>query len=478
MKIIDISIKFIKNKYVIYLFTRYITYVLLFITSLIIAQKLGPLFFGIWGFITLIIQYFNNLNFGIPHSLTAILAINKGKRDYSTLIFNTSLVMCVILSLVVLVSFIIMKYFNIGVDYNISKYYLWIFIIVMLNYYVMLFSNMFRVYDKLWEISLSQSVVPLLTLFSILIFDSEYLIDILVLVTCIGPIISLFFFIKNTPLKLKPFFSIRLAKTIQKRANFLFLYNTSFYFIMISTRVIISSFFSVIEFGYFSFSFTLANAILLLLESISFLILPKMVHKLSKANDNDSYSLLSEIQTVFVTLSHGLIHLAIFFIPFLFIFFEKYLDAINLFRLLALTLVLYTNSFGCSNLLMAKGKERIMGFIAFTILVINVIFVYIISLYTKDINLSIMGTGICYLVYSYILNYSSYRILNIENPIKKIITDTFPSGLFIPYMVSILIILIKGNNFLFIIPFFLYILLSRKRLKFSYVFFKKVILKI
>jgi O-antigen/teichoic acid export membrane protein len=246
---------------------------------------------------------------------------------------------------------------------------------------------------------------------------------------------------------------------------------------MISTRIVISIFFSVTEFGYFSFSFTLANAILLLLESFSFLLLPKMVHKLSKTDDKDSYVILSNIQTVFVTLSHGLIHFAIFCVPFLFVFFEEYYDAINIFRLLALTLVLYTNSFGCSNLLMAKSKEKIMGFIAFTVLVINVILVYLTSLYTKDINLSIIGTAFCYLIYSYTLNYKSYKLLDIRSPIKKTLSDTFPPSLFIPYIISIAIVFLEGSNFLFIIPFCLYIIFNIKRLFFSYNFFKKIIFK-
>lgn len=468
-------IKLLNNKYVMYLSTRYVTYFVLFINSLLIAQKLGPYYFGIWGFITLIIQYFNNLNFGVPQSLTAILAINRDRSRYVNLVFNTTLSMFAFLSIIVGIAFLIMYCFNIGSVYNIAGYFLFIYLIVILNYYVMLFSNMFRIYNKLKEIAISQSAAPILTFITIWIIDSSYLVDALIFITLISPFLSLVLFVYNSPIRLKLTCPFRLMKKIQIRANFLFLYNTSFYFIMISTRIIISIYYSVSEFGFFTFSFTLANAILLLLESFSFLILPTMIHKLSKTDNDSSMKLLTKIQTIFVTLSHWLIHTALLFVPILFFFFDKYEDSSTSFRLLTLTLVLYTNSFGCSNLLIAKNKEKLLGLWAFVILLINITFVYIVTILSKDMLLSISITAVCYFIYSYALNNEAYKILNVERSFKKVFLTAFPLSLLIPYLISFIFVFSDTNNYFYSLPFAIYIFLNKRKLKDTFLFFKEII---
>ena len=65
------------NKIIIYLLSRYGTYGLQFLVSLSIAAKLGPYYLGIYGFINLIVSYFGQINFGIPHSLNVLLVHHK-----------------------------------------------------------------------------------------------------------------------------------------------------------------------------------------------------------------------------------------------------------------------------------------------------------------------------------------------------------------------------------------------------------------
>ena len=79
-------------------------------------------------------------------------------------------------------------------------------------------------------------------------------------------------------------FSLTYQGAILKKGLLLFLYNTCFYFIIISVRTIISGNYEVEEFGLFSFSFTLAHAVMLLLESLMFVIFPKMIGKMTGDN--------------------------------------------------------------------------------------------------------------------------------------------------------------------------------------------------
>lgn len=80
----------LKNKVFVYLFTRYFTYGLQFVMSLIIAVRLGPYYLGIYGIIQLILNYINQINFGIPHSLNVLLVHNKQNlKKQNSLILNS-----------------------------------------------------------------------------------------------------------------------------------------------------------------------------------------------------------------------------------------------------------------------------------------------------------------------------------------------------------------------------------------------------
>ena len=57
-----------KNKNLLFfIFSRYFNYGILFIRGLVLAKFLGPVSFGIWGFLTLILQYFTYSTLGINY---------------------------------------------------------------------------------------------------------------------------------------------------------------------------------------------------------------------------------------------------------------------------------------------------------------------------------------------------------------------------------------------------------------------------
>ena len=93
---------FYKNKIVVFLFVRYTSYVIQFIISLVIAALLGPYYLGIYGFITLILNYCAVINFGIPSSLNVLMVHHKSNDklcgDY---IGNSFFIYC-ILSIILL----------------------------------------------------------------------------------------------------------------------------------------------------------------------------------------------------------------------------------------------------------------------------------------------------------------------------------------------------------------------------------------
>jgi O-antigen/teichoic acid export membrane protein len=383
-KLLKILKTALKNKVILFIFSRYGTYVIHFINSLFIAIYLGPYYLGIWGFITLMISYLNHINFGIVHSVTAIISVHKSKELYVEKIIGTSITMLIALSLLVVVFFISNEVFdfNFGTKYNFSLYAPAVVLIGVLAHFNNLLSGIFRVYGRLFEIAFQQTIFPILISFSIIFFKSSELVWALVAANFFAFLFAFILYAIKSPVTLKPIYIRSLFKTIQIKGWHLFIYNTSFFFIIISTRSFVSGFYSVEEFGYFTFAFTLANVMLLLLQAFSYLITPKILNRFASANNSQNLKLLVKLRDVYVTSSHLLIHIAVLVFPLFIALFPKYSNALEVFKLIALSIVLYTNSFGYSGLLIAKGYEKKLAVIAFSALTINIICARVLISYT------------------------------------------------------------------------------------------------
>ncbi|MCO5291433.1 MAG: hypothetical protein M9959_06830, partial [Chitinophagaceae bacterium] len=290
------------NKIFHFVVTRYFVYIIQFINSLLIAKILGPYYLGIWGFINLVIQYFGQFNMGIPHALNAMIAVRKNDVDYVTKVFNNTVFLTAILGGLILIVYFLFTSTNwvIGRQYNFGAYALAVCMIAILNNFISIFSNLFRVFGHFREISFSQAIFPVLVFLALFLVKEEQLIPTLVGCNIVAFIISIFIFTLASPIRLSFRFDKGILAIIQKRAISLFLYNTSFYLILISTRSFISNKYSVEEFGLFTFSFTIANAILLLFDSISFLLFPKLLNQLANSGDSNSLKVLNKIRNPYI----------------------------------------------------------------------------------------------------------------------------------------------------------------------------------
>ncbi len=454
-----------KNKVFLFIFSRYGTYAITFLNTLFIAAFLGPFYLGIWGFITLVTQYMNHLSFGIADSVTAILSINKGKEFYSQKIIGTAVTMLLVLSLVAIVLFGINDLFdiNIGGKYNFSTYAPLVVFIGILVYFNTLFSQIFRVYGRLFEIAFSQTIFPVCMLLAIIFFRNENLLWALVIANFLSFFVTFILYLVRTPIKIRPIFIFSLFKRIQIKGWHLFVYNASFYFIVISTRSLVSVYYPVEEFGYFTFAFSLANVILLLLQAFAYLIYPKMLNRFAVSNDTQNIQLMSQVRDAYVTTSHLLVHSAILFFPVFLIFFPQYILASEAFKLISLTVVLYTNSFGYSGLLIAKGFEKKLGRLSFSACLINIIVALIlIKLVNVPFTLVILATMISYLIYVLFLGILGRKMLNLNTSINEVLKDMYPLRLIAPFTISLAFILFSVPNGYFIVPVIAFLLLNFK----------------
>ena len=460
--------KIFKNHAFLYIISRYITYGIQFINSIFIAVYLGPFYLGIWGFINLVIQYLSQMNFGIAHSVNTIAAIDKDKEEYVSKIVGNAIVIISVLSFLVGLIFFLNYLFNwnFGEKYNFSTYSLFILIITILTYFNSLLSNVLRIYGRILELALSQSLLPLSTLIVLFLFAKENLLNALIWSYVITTFISSIIYINRMPIKIKINFNRKIWKIIQKKGWHLFIYNTSFYLILISTRSFVSYFYEVKEFGYFTFSFSLATVLVLLLDSFSFLVWPKLLNRLSKLNNSDSIKLILDVRKLYTTTTHSLLHIGIFLFPYFLIVFPTYNQIFTSFSLIALTVVLFTNSFGYQGLIISRGKEKIIGILTFLILILNISICYILVKFLFVLyDHVILATLISYFIYIIFITILGRKTLGLNLNIIKIFNDIFPVKLFIPFVTSFVLVLLKIDYFYYVIPLCIFIVFNLKTLK-------------
>ena len=426
----------LNNKVFNYVFSRYAIYALQFINTLMLAKLLSPYNFGIWSFTQLIIMYFSHIDFGIPSSFNALASIHKKSFKYVTLNFNASITLTAIVSLIVILFFLLNELFafQFGSKYEFDSYLIYVLIIIILAYFNKLFMNLFRVDNRLKEITFFQAGMQITMLFTYLMF-TENLIYYLLLGMILANAVSLLILIYNSPVKIKFNFSRRLLSQIQKSGIFFFIYNASFYFILLTTRSIIGYFYTVEEFGLFNFAFSLANIIELIVSAFVFLIFPKMINRLANADNETATNSINFMQGNYTVLVSLMSYTAIALFPVFIIFFPAYENSVIAFNLIILTKLIYINCFGAPVLLMARKKERKIAAVAFCALVINILATLsIVYFFNVSYYYVILGTGIAYTIYVLIVNKMSFRELNTYNGFFYLLRNTFPLKQSVPLL--------------------------------------------
>lgn len=468
------------NKVVFYLVSRYFTYFIQFVTSLVIAVKLGPYYMGIWGFILLLINYFQQLHFGIANSLNILLVHHKDSRKECDNYIANSLVLVGGLSFLVLLFAV--YYYYVGISsfekYHISDYMTWICAIAILQYFNMIFVNIFRIKNKLLQVAFNQSVIVFLNFSCVFFFTGERLIYCLVAGYLVGNIVCILSaaFDRIIPLPRDVSITKNYLREVLKKGFFLFLYNSCFYFIIISIRTIISYYYPVREFGLFTFSFSLAHAILLLLEAFAFIIFPKIIHKLSSEDLSEVNDTLTQLRRTYISSAHLLVYIALCCFPLLIHFFPKYEDAWQVFNLISLSILMNTNSFGYSTLLIARNKEKYTALVSFIALVVNIVLGCVLVVFLKvSFSYVILSTLVTYLFFSSACIIIGKKLLG-RFPLVDILKESFPVRLWLPYLAALGIAVFARQSWIFI-PLFLYIACNHKDIGVIYGMIKKILVR-
>ena len=468
----------IKNKILIYLFTRYATYGLQFLLSLVIAVRMGPYYLGVYGVVQLILNYFEQINFGIPHSLNVLLVHNKqNKKVQNEYIFN-SLVLFSYLNLFIIIGYIFIRISNFNIDrtYKISPYLPVMVFIAIIMYYNSALTMVIRVRNKVNTLSLIGSIPVILNIIVVWFFREESLVNALVwvnLFSCI--IVLLLFYYEHTIPSFRIHIDFVKQKQILIKGFYLFIYNSCFYFVLIAIRTIVSSNYSVKEFGYFTFSFTIANAVMLLLGAINTIVFPKTIDLMSIGSADDKLHALEKLRVGYITSAHLMIYTAMIFFPIVVLLFPSYKPALGSMNMIALAVLMNTNSYGYTSLLIAQNRERKASCISFLSLVMTIVIGLILAYKINvEFSLVIIAVLIAYLFFSYFSYYEGNKLLFGKSEHKNALLHFFSFRLMIPYAVALIITILNIEVFIFI-PLLVFLLLNFRDLVYLKQFALKMI---
>lgn len=457
----------ISNKVILYLVSRYVIFFIQFLSSIYIAIKLGPYYFGVWGFILLIISYLSYINFGVSNSLNILMVQNKTNEEYEKDFVANSFLLVGFLSVLIVCLAICYSIFDIKLfeKYDIGNYFYIICIIGVLFHFNSLMGTIYRVKNRLFEVAFFQSIIPVLIFFVMFVAEGVDLLPILLGVTLVGHVATLIIFLKNKKISFGGKISSRVSLKLLSKGLYLFIYNICFFLIVLSTRTMVSYFYSIEDFGYFTFSFTLANAILLLLQALAVVIFPKIIDKLHSNKKEAIKNILTSLKVNYITMSYGLMFTALIFFPIFLNFIPKYQETLKVLNLVAISVLLFTNSFGYGSHLMAQNKEKILSMISFFSLVINVgISLILILIFKTSYEYVIIATLISYLFFGFCCTIFSNKLIGRQNTFIQCILDFFPVKLLIPYLTSVVIIAFDFEYLIFL-PLIIFIIFNITELK-------------
>ncbi|WP_142784472.1 lipopolysaccharide biosynthesis protein [Changchengzhania lutea] len=462
----QLVMRFFRSPIIQYIGTRYLTFGIQFINSVLIAKYLGVYYFGIYSFISLINQYLAYTAMAPAYSLNALLSVRKNDKTNSVDLWRNSVLILLLIVGIVTASWITLFIFspNTFSKYQFHDFYILVLIIFVFSSLNSLYTNLYRTYGLLGKINLNQFVIPFFQFLVLFFAKEEELLYYLLMGTIVANVFSFIVYSTNPPLKVglqfkKPIFSELLTRGVN-----LLLYNVSFYLILLSSRTVVSIYYSAEELGFYTLAVNLSNAVFMIVGSFSFVLFPKLLNKFHNTCPTEAQKLLNNIRSIYIASCYLLTYLGFFAIPLLELLLPQYKQAMPAFKILLLAQLILNNNFGYSILLIAKKKERFMTYYA----LIGIFIITVISLLFIKIDLSFLfvalsvAIGLTY--YCVSITQKAYIEMNQKLGIKKMFQELFPIYYLIPFLVLVISVLIKENIFTPYISFIIFIFMNKKNL--------------
>lgn len=406
------------NQITIFLITRYSGFVLMFIRGLVIAKFLGTFYFGIWGFLSLVLQYLSYSSLGANFAITVQLSTDSQiDAEKKGRLANTAIVATVILSLILILLGPAARWLGIELfpRFDFARYMIVILLIAGTTNIQQVVINILRCEKRTTIIAINEIITSVLLLAAVFFFRDEKLIETQLIVTLLTDILSLVLFAFRYPYRLGFQFDWEQIKSLFKLGFPLFIFNFSYYLIPISMRSIISAFYPIEILGFYTLGNSIAFAALLGLQTIGWVIYPDVLSLLSTSTDIEtSRNSLSRINSLYNTICFFLVFCLILFLPVVLLFLPQYRPALPVITIMVISQAIMSSSFGFNTLAVSRNQQNQIAIIGIevvtliTVLGIGVSFLHYDQLWISVILL--FGS----ILYTYLQVKLGLKLLNVK----------------------------------------------------------------
>lgn len=472
-------IGYLKSGVLQYVFLRYFTFGLQFLSIMLIAKALGEHQYGIYSFILLVLQYYAYHNLGVNFSLNKSIAIKKSNEKLVKLLWGNAMLIGTICSFILLLVGALLYFFPIASlesKYNFSNYAIITSIIGVLTSYNNLFLIIYRIHGKLSKINLFQAIVPSAILLVAAFYWNSANVNHILFATVMAHLISLVVFIHKSPNPLRIIYNKLIFRSLVYRGFHLLMYNVSFYFILVSARTLVSVYYSVEELGYYTLANSFCIAVVLSGKAFSFIFFPKLINRFAKNTHNENIALIERIRSIYISLLNLVVILSLIILPVITYFIPEYRDILYVYKILIIAQIIFNNAFGYSTYLISSNKENILmrsGFMAIgTVLIIG----YFFTLLGFGFQYIAVAVIFAALVYTFIVLYFANKKLNKYPVFFSLVRHEFPIRLLIPMMIITVAVIANENIYLPTLALIAFMWLNRNHIKGIVLEAKKVIL--
>lgn len=453
----------LKNKFFWYICSRYLSLGLLFVASIFTANKLGVYYFGIWSFILLLFNIGSTCNWGIGNAITILLVQNKENQDKSRNYLFNALVLNFLISLPPVLVAVYDRIFGISLfaKYDLGNAVYAVAVLIILSYFASFMMNVVRVKNRIWEITIAQTMWPVFMLLLLFFASGKTLLWSLLAAYLLSLAAGIVIYLCTGTISSAGKISLPVMKEVFYKGFCLFLYNAGFSFIVLSTKTVISKYYPVEEFSYFAFGFTLAHGVLLLIDSLIFLIFPKMIDILKGNNMNKAFNAISQMRETYLYAMHALLYVILAAAWMFFVFVPKYSNSFEPFILIVFTLIMYSNCFAYNTFLLAQNKEMKLVFMTSGALVLNITLALFLAYLNVRFDHIICATLMTYGTYSLMLNLYAQKLMQQ----RKRWQESISLRLLPLYLGSLLLVFLYPQRTVLWIPLVIFVGLNFKKLQ-------------
>lgn len=441
---------------------RYVVYSLMLLRSLLAARSLGPYLLGIFGFISLLLQYLTYTGMGLQFAVNVEVATQPALDHRDTL--STAVTFTLIVAFGIVLLGFTTQTFALGLfpKYSFHRYAALVGVIAGSALLQQVYTNIYRVYGRLAEIAIAEAVSAIVLLICTLVFHGDVLITALLIGLASSGMFAILLFAARAPLHFHFVLRSLALRKLLKIGLPLLLYNASFYLITLGAQTVVSIYYPLVAMGYYTLANGIANVALLGFSSISWIVYPRILQKTRAGLPVEEVtSVTDRVNIVFGTGVFLLVFAVILCLPVLFLILPNFKPAGSTLTILLISQALLQGSFGFNCLAIARQKQMAVAIVSLLSVGVVTILATIVGASGLSfiwIAISVLAGSICFTALQARIGHS---LLGGKGSTRTIVT----AGTYTSIALCILGVLIHRNFLGSLVASVVFLVTSRNRIQ-------------